>query len=886
MLVPRDGARALRRCASTYVAAFFVLAGLAFAPAAYAQEELVAPDVAVAEDAALNAALDAAVDAAVAVQPVTEAEASALDVSTADLGATESRVLQDSPFYALKRFGRAVRKAVTRDPVKEAELRLRYANQELADAQRLADTKSTAGVADDVADGVAAARRELAAVAASGAALLAEKQDNGSAVERMVERIADSAFTQQRAVERIDRRINATVSEEEREQFHERLQQEQERMLTYVGGVVGTVDDPAFTAQRFSRALDNQPGSEFKHFKNIEVLKRLEAKVPEQARDAIRAAQEHGIQRMQEHLSEAPERAEEFRAYVEHAPGDAIIQTVILERMRAQPNVSPEFVKQMDALKAQAVGRFNAEFTAGSEGERSRLLERFRDADVDVVRAALQFKHYVPPEARAAIEQHEAEAIDRFSAAFSSDTNAQEVAGEAKRLMEKVRTNPEPADFAILEKLRTRLTQEQRTFVERLERDGQQRFESEFRARGQEYIEQFVDPANPGAVQTLEELSRRGVIGADRAFDVQRQRSQEYSNELEEKREVFAQQRRGKREQVREQILQGNEGDAEGRVERFMDLTPEERAEIERGRELFRKAIEGRPEFGGPNGSFGPPMNFGEPRARMPEADDGFERGMSPRPPGQFGAQQDPASGAGRPMPGFVPQAGEGFPGMPPQGGGEQEGMVPEQFRKFMERAQQPREDAASRGEASDRMRDGQERPEFLPAERRDGEWPGMFPQQPTEHRGENEERMRAERERTQPENLPVPTDPIRVLREYDAERRIEQPDGPREPMRIEVRDRADERTIIVSPPFSPPPFPMTPPAPDMPPPQFGGERMESSTGVPPVPPSFIPPEAPNAPPAPPSMPPSDAGSQPSGGDTPPPFSFLQPFRTFIALLP
>ena len=72
------------------------------------------------------------------IKAVAQEEASS-DTAAEDLGISEPKTLPNSPFYFLKTFQRQLRLALTFNSVKKAELRLQFANEMLAEAQKLAE---------------------------------------------------------------------------------------------------------------------------------------------------------------------------------------------------------------------------------------------------------------------------------------------------------------------------------------------------------------------------------------------------------------------------------------------------------------------------------------------------------------------------------------------------------------------------------------------------------------------------------------------------------------------------------------------------------------------------------------------------------------------------
>ena len=70
-------------------------------------------------------------------EETTTATAPAAEVTTADLGVANPGMLPTSPFYFLKNWGRSIKRIVTIDPVKKADLELDIANQQAAEIKKM-----------------------------------------------------------------------------------------------------------------------------------------------------------------------------------------------------------------------------------------------------------------------------------------------------------------------------------------------------------------------------------------------------------------------------------------------------------------------------------------------------------------------------------------------------------------------------------------------------------------------------------------------------------------------------------------------------------------------------------------------------------------------------
>ncbi|PJA84415.1 MAG: hypothetical protein CO145_01255 [Candidatus Nealsonbacteria bacterium CG_4_9_14_3_um_filter_37_13] len=94
--------------------------------------------------------------------------------------------------------------------------------------------------------------------------------------------------------------------------------------------------------EKLDKILEEQKGSPFKNFKNLEVLKNLEEKIPEEVKEAIRKAQENTLKRLQGDLEKmSPEDQEKFKEYIERISGEKEKHLEILENLKAKIKEAP-----------------------------------------------------------------------------------------------------------------------------------------------------------------------------------------------------------------------------------------------------------------------------------------------------------------------------------------------------------------------------------------------------------------------------------------------------------------------------------------------------------------------------------------------------------------
>ena len=117
-----------------------------------------------------------------------------------------------------------------------------------------------------------------------------------------------------------------------------------EKHLEIFGEVMTKLED---RSEKLKEVLETKmeeiEGSEYKNFKNLEILSELEEKVPEQAKEAIRKAQENTLKKFRTDLKEMSiENQERFGDYLEKIGGAKENQVKVLESIKLELKDRPE----------------------------------------------------------------------------------------------------------------------------------------------------------------------------------------------------------------------------------------------------------------------------------------------------------------------------------------------------------------------------------------------------------------------------------------------------------------------------------------------------------------------------------------------------------------
>ena len=215
-------------------------------------------------------------------------------VDPTSLGVGMPKILPGNPLYFFKNLSRGIRSVVTFGD-KKAELKLQFASEKIVEAQLLLDR----GDKSRAAKHLKSYEKDLAR-----AKYIADKK------KFIVQSIRHQAV--------IDR-----IEEEASEEQAAGIKNIREKTVEHIAEVVASIEDKE-TAKNMLILATSDEGSVLKPLRNLEVLKAVEEKVPERAKEAVRAAQENAVKRFKSKYDKGT--AEEKAAlteYIKGAGGDA-----------------------------------------------------------------------------------------------------------------------------------------------------------------------------------------------------------------------------------------------------------------------------------------------------------------------------------------------------------------------------------------------------------------------------------------------------------------------------------------------------------------------------------------------------------------------------------
>ena len=291
-----------------------------------------------------------------AEETVDVAETIALDenVTAESLGITEPSLLPDSPFYFFKTWGREIQSALTFNPVKKAELREKFANEKLIELKKIVEKTQNSQTIEKATENY---QKEVKKIKEATERIKETAKENVQ-VDQFLDKFVQHRILHERILEKLETQVP--------EEAFAKIQEAREQHLEKFGEVMTRLEENKEKIQkRLETNLEKVKGSEFKDFKNLEMLKALEEKVPEAAKEAIQKAQENALKRLQGDVEKlSPEDQTKFQDYLERIGGKKERQIEILDSLKTELQNNPQIIQKLLQTRERIVEQVNAQACA------------------------------------------------------------------------------------------------------------------------------------------------------------------------------------------------------------------------------------------------------------------------------------------------------------------------------------------------------------------------------------------------------------------------------------------------------------------------------------------------------------------------------------------
>lgn len=366
-----------------------------------------------------------------------------------DLNISEPTLLPTSPYYPIKNIWRGIKSTLTFNPVKKAELKLQYANEKLIEAKKVSELKNESELA---AKALESYGKEI-----NGISKIIEKFSDKTKekAEKLAEKIIDNSFKQQKLIDGIEKNL-------EPEQLN-KVNQVRNEGLEGLGKTIANLVPQEQIQNKINAAIQNQTGSEFKDFKNLEILKSIEEKVPEQAREAIRQAQENTFNVMERKIQQMQEEErEKLGKYIENVGGNEVQHLEIINNIIEKASVISEGLKK---AKEKTFEKIEQKMENLDEEQKKEFINHLEQGTMQNLRIIKEMENNLSSETVNMILETKNTAIDNFRKDFETSSSTAE---EQEQYLEELEKNHDVKQLEVLKEVEKIIPQDKKEFFEEM----------------------------------------------------------------------------------------------------------------------------------------------------------------------------------------------------------------------------------------------------------------------------------------------------------------------------------------------------------------------------------------------------------------------------------
>ena len=385
--------------------------------------------------------------------PVKISEAVAMDenITAADLGIAEPMLLPTSPYYPVKNIWRGVRTFFTFNPVKKAELKFQFANERLIEAKEVAEKVDKPEVVTKALENY---KKEVDAVSK-----IVEKVPERvkEEVKDFAEKMIDNSFKQQKLIDKIEKKLKP--------EHFEKINEVRKDGIENFAKTVVKIVEPEKIQEKITKVIDAQKGSEFKNFKNVEILKAVEEKVPQMAKEAIRQAQENAMKRLEENIIKMEESEQKkFKEYVARVGGNEVRHLEIIHDF-AREEV-PEMIRQeIEMAKERVIERIEKKVKELKKEESKReFFQHLEAGNMEDLRIIKELENNLAPETIEKVREIKNKALDNFRKEFET----LEAPEDQEKFMEKMKKLHDVKQLEVIKEIEEVIPEGQKEFFEKV----------------------------------------------------------------------------------------------------------------------------------------------------------------------------------------------------------------------------------------------------------------------------------------------------------------------------------------------------------------------------------------------------------------------------------
>lgn len=374
------------------------------------------------------------------------------DFTPADFGVETVGTLPNSPFYFLKTARRGIASFFTFDPTKKAELSLQYASEKFVEAQTLAGEKGA-----DPADIAAALDNfNTQLERAQGRIERAGTTGTDAAKDTLSEKVMDSVLKYTKSLDRLEKDLPPEAAQ--------KIEETKDTAFATFGTVGGLLA-PEKVAEKVAIVLDDQKGSEFKNFKNVEVLKEVQENAAPALGEALKVAEDNTLIKLQNEL-EGLENSKKalLKDFVQEVSGNELRHLEIIGELEARP-VSVDLRDAISNAKEETLVRTEKRLETLTPEQRKEYWQHLESGDLEDVRIVKELENNIKPEVFQNVAEIKKSVTESYAKKFENTSDK-----EKEKILEKVGQFHDAESLAIFDEINALIPDDKKGVFEEIKK--------------------------------------------------------------------------------------------------------------------------------------------------------------------------------------------------------------------------------------------------------------------------------------------------------------------------------------------------------------------------------------------------------------------------------
>jgi len=429
------------------------------------------------------------------------------DITAQDLGVGEPTILPDSPFYFFKKIKRKIQTFFTFDPIKKAKLQLKFANEKLIEAKKLAEKKNSSP--EKILKTLESSQKDFTKVKEI-VKKLKNKIENPEA-KKILEKVIDTSIKQQRLFDKFEKQLP--------KETHEKLKKIKTLHIQKIAEIL-QIPPSEFLQKKLPEIVEKQKGSKFKEFKSLEILKNLQSFLPEESQKGIETAQERILENLKRKLEKEKENSEKFKKYLKIIGGNELVHLEILEDLE-QKDLPLKTIESLKEAKEQVIkkveNRLRRFKEKGMKDAEIEFLKPLLKKDIKGVRIIKELEKTLPSEFKQTISSFKKELEQRMIEKIKRiDTDR-----EKKKFLDEMTRFTDPVQLETIKELENLLPLEKKEIFEELKDKVKEKIEEEIKRAQKEgkekkkVILEKLSGEDPQIIEILDEFKISPFVASE-----------------------------------------------------------------------------------------------------------------------------------------------------------------------------------------------------------------------------------------------------------------------------------------------------------------------------------------------------------------------------------